>query len=80
MKAGLGLISLLLALVLVGGMAMKGWKAVTHPGLAPVPVGTLPAASGSARQQATQLENRARDEVSKAVGDAEARRQQVDKP
>ncbi len=82
MKAGLGLVSLLLALVLVGVLTTRALNRSTPAGLASSPVGVAPTASGTGtvRQQATQLENRARNDVTKALDDAEARRQQADKP
>lgn len=88
MKAGLGVLSLLivlglllvLALGLVRALVPKGLDAPARARLPSAPTDALAAASGAARPPATQLETRVRDELARAADAAEARRAQAEKP
>ena len=82
MRAVLGVVSLLVALAIVGVVATKRLNAVKGS------VGvSLPAASSSAegaailnvRQQSQQLQQRVNDDVAKAMEQAASRRDEADK-
>ena len=83
MKALFGMVSLLVALAIVGLLAVKQLKAVGQAG-APPPATTtadvpaMPALSGSGtvREQSVQLQKRVGDDVTKALNQAAAARQQ----
>lgn len=86
MKALFGVVSLLIALAIVGLVAVKQLKAVGR-GASPVVVESgVPAmpqmsGSGTAREQTQQLQNQVADDVAKAMSQgAAARREETDKP
>jgi hypothetical protein len=87
MRALFGVVSLLVALAIVGLIAVKQLKAVGHTGTAPasaeagVPVVPQMSGSGTVRQQAQQLENKVANDVAKAMNQgAEQRREESEKP
>jgi hypothetical protein len=86
MKAMFGVVSLLVALALVGLIAVKQLKAVGHVSAAATTEGGVPVApsmsgSGAVRQQAVQLENKVANDVVKAMNQgAEARKEESEKP
>jgi hypothetical protein len=87
MRALFGVVSLLVALAIVGLVAVKQLKAVGHvggpgasaaAGLPPVP---QMSGSGTVRQQAQQLENKVANDVVRAMNQgAEARKDESEKP
>jgi len=85
MKALFGVVSLLVALAIVGLVAVKQLRAVGHgaavvaePGVPPVP---QLSGSGTVREQTRQLQNKVADDVAKAMSQAaSARRDDADKP
>ncbi len=86
MRALFGVVSLLVALAIVGLVAVKQLKAVGQraaPAAAEAGVPAVPQLSGSGtvRQQTQQLQNKVADDVAKAMSQgADARRQEADKP
>ena len=86
MKALFGVVSLLVALAIVGLVAVKQLKAVGHvatPVAADAGVPALPQMSGSGtvREQTQQLQNKVADDVAKAMSQgAAARKEEADKP
>ena len=86
MKALFGVVSLLIALAIVGLVAVKQLKAVGHVGAASPANADVPAVpqmsgSGTVRQQARQLENKVADDVVKAMNQgAESRKEEAEKP
>ena len=87
MKAVFGVVSLLLALAIVGVVAVKQLKAVGHVGgpTAGAAIGApaVPQMSGSgtARDQSRELQNRVANEAMKAMNQgAEARQAESEKP
>ncbi|MEP7295969.1 MAG: hypothetical protein ABI702_07255 [Burkholderiales bacterium] len=77
MKAMFGVVSLLLALVLVGLVVSKQLKAA-RPAAA-VSVGPGLSGSGPVGQQARQLERQVADDVTKAMAQGAARRDEAEK-
>jgi hypothetical protein len=81
MKALFGLVSLLVALAIVGLVVVKQLKAVGHTGApastvdASVPAVPQMSGSGTVRQQAQQLENKVANDVVKAMNQGAAARQ-----
>ena len=69
-KAGFGVVSLLVALVIGGLVLVKQMKAVGQSGAAP----SIPA-SGTVSERATPLERKVADDVAKAMDQAAAARQ-----
>jgi hypothetical protein len=86
MRAVLGVVSLLIALVIVGLLAVKQLKAVGRTGAAAASEAGVPAApqmsgSGTVREQTHQLENKVAKDVAKAMEQgAAARKDESEKP
>ena len=87
MKALVGVVSLLIALALVGLIAIRQLKAVGHVGgtsstnESGVPAVPQMSGSGTVREQAVQLENKVANDVAKALNQGAAARQaDSDKP
>ena len=81
MKAIFGVVSLLVALAIVGLVAVRQLKAVGHVGGAPasttaagVPPVPQMSGSGTVREQAVQLENKVANDVVKAMNQGAAAR------
>jgi hypothetical protein len=80
MKALFGVVSLLVALAIVGFVAVRQLKAVGHVGQAPASTtaGVAPvpqmSGSGTVREQAVQLENKVANDVVKAMNQGAAAR------
>jgi hypothetical protein len=77
MKALFGVVSLLVALAIVGLVAVKQLKAVGHVGASAVSEAGVPAVpamsgSGTVREQARQLENKVAGDVAKAMAQGAA--------
>jgi hypothetical protein len=85
MKAMFGVVSLLVALAIVGLIAVKQLRAVGGAGAAPAAQAGLPAApalsgSGTVREQSQQLQKQVAGDVTKALEQgAAARSEQADK-
>ena len=84
MKALFGAVSLLVALAIVGLIAVKQMKAIGHVGAgstAQAGIPDVPAMSGSGTvgEQAKQLENKVADDVAKAMAQGAARDAAADK-
>lgn len=84
MKALFGVVSLLIALAIVGLVAVRQLKAIGHVGAnapteAGVPVMPQMSGSGTVRAQATQLENQVAGDVAKAMAQGAARDEAADK-
>jgi hypothetical protein len=86
MKAMFGVVSLLVALCIVGLLAVRQLKAVSHAGAgaasaAPTSDGTpaVPAMSGSGtlREQSVQLQNKVAADAIKAMNDGAAARSEA---
>lgn len=87
MKAVFGVVSLLVALAIVGLVAVKQLKAVGHVGgptpVAGIDVPAVPQMSGSGtvREQSRELQNRVANDAIKAMNQgAEARQSESEKP
>jgi hypothetical protein len=85
MKAMFGVVSLLVALAIVGLVVIKQLKAVGHVGTASSATADVPAVpamsgSGTVREQAVHLENKVADDVVKAMQQgATAHKEEADK-
>lgn len=84
MKALFGAVSLLVALAIVGLIAVRQMKAIGHVGAGTTTQAGLPdapaiAGSGTVSQQAKQLENKVADDVAKALAQGAARDAAADK-
>ena len=84
MKAIFGVVSLLVALAIVGLIAVRQMKAIGHVGAvattgAGVPAVPAMSGSGTVREQAKQLENKVADDVAKAMAQGAARDAAADK-
>lgn len=85
MKALFGVVSLLVALAIVGLIAVKQLKAVGGVGTSATAQAGVPAApalsgSGNVREQSQQLQRKVQDDVTKALEQgAAARSEQADK-
>jgi hypothetical protein len=78
MKALFGIVSLLVALAVVGLLAARQWQAVAPsvaPAAAAAPGVPAFAASGNVREQAVQLERKVQNDVVKALAQGAAARQ-----
>ena len=86
MKALLGMVSLLVALAIVGMIAVKQLKAVGKTGApaatsADVPAAAQMSGSGTIREQSRELQNKVANDVTKALNQgAAARQEQSEKP
>ena len=79
MKAVFGVVSLLLALAIVGLVAVRQLKTLGQIG--PLPAAPQASASGAVREQAVQLENKVANDVAKAMAaGAAARENETEKP
>lgn len=76
MKALFGLVSLLVVLAIVGMLVSRQMKAVTT--LAPV-AGASASAPATVTQQAQQVQQKVQDDLSRAMEQGAARREEADK-
>ena len=84
MKALFGAVSLLVALAIVGLIAVKQMKAIGHVGAGATAQAGLPdvpamSGSGTVSEQAKQLENKVAADVAKAMAQGAARDAAADK-
>ena len=77
MRALFGVVSLLVALAIVGILVARQFHAVR--GASPVPSPQADAASATVREQAQNVQQRVRDDVNQALQQGAARRDEADK-